>query len=169
MRRRTPARAMAINRQSKTVSETPLQPIQVAIPVEGEQPSMIAGGRPTDNRGLAELERLLGKLNSILGRERECGLQAPRSEISTLTQQKLQLLMELNRFTLDRRELDFLPEVREEIEATRENLMENARAIARRIDAIREIVEILSCAITEAESDGTYDMPIGGPQRVLNH
>lgn len=101
-------------------------------------------------------EKILTALIEVLRRESELlGKGTTRLEAG-VTRQKLQLMMQLNRIDPQREIRN--SKTRELLAETRRLLEANGAMLKRRMEAIREIAGMISREITDAQSDGTYDL-----------
>lgn len=107
-------------------------------------------------RQIATIEHLIGALHDLLVKENEL-LEFAGSHIPEGTaRDKLQLIVQFNRASLEVSEL-VLPEVlQQRVQKTVKLLEQNEKALQLRMTAIREVTRTMALAEQEAESDGTY-------------
>lgn len=103
-------------------------------------------------------DKVLNGLMAVLDVERQALETAERADFPGLTRQKLQLLMQLDRLSSVTRSAQVPAAIGEKLVETRRKLDENARILKHRMEAIREVAELISEDIRDAESDGTYSI-----------
>ena len=123
--------------------------------------------RPSGERRPAPAEphgfdKVLNGLMSVLDTEQTALSDASEADFAGLTRQKLQLLMQLDRLAAVHKAASLPPGVGDKLLATRRKLDENARMLRHRMEAIREIAELISEEIRDAQSDGTYSIAARG-------
>jgi hypothetical protein len=96
----------------------------------------------------------LDRVESVLDEERDALTSLSGPTLKTLSDRKARSLLEISRaargLEADR------PAVQARLERLRGRLDQNRTALLRHLDAAREIAALVSRAIQEAESDGTY-------------
>ena len=115
--------------------------------------------RPPGAGGEASgFDKVLSGLMSVLEVERQALEDTSRADFPGLTRQKLQLLMQLDRLAASNRTAGAPESVGEKLVEAKRRLDENARILKLRMDAIREVAELIAEDIRDAESDGTYSV-----------
>lgn len=117
-------------------------------------------------RQIATIEHLIGALHDLLVKENEL-LESFDSHIPEGTaRDKLQLIVQFNRASLEISEL-ILPEALQlRVQHTVQLLEQNEKALQLRMTAIREVTRTMALAEQEAESDGTYSTAPGNWNRM---
>ena|SRR5690625_1229123 len=116
---------------------------------------------PSEPQSQAEtgLRDIATRLTELLEDE-IAALRAHRTlDLNDISDRKNQMLLELSRISgsLDDNAAD--PSLRPVLDRLRERLDENLSMLELNIGAVRDVADILTSAIREAESDGTYSTP----------
>jgi hypothetical protein len=153
--------------QSATI-ETTGSTQSADIVTSGAPPGAFA---PTDERGGDRVEpvmaaqqapvtftlSLIDRLESLLERETGSLKGYTITELKELNHRKSQCLLELMRAS---RSLEGQPQSRvlaDRLATLRATVDRNQEALQTHVDAVKEIAEIISGALRDTESDGTYD------------
>lgn len=125
--------------------------METATPTNLASPS-----HPEVGRQIATIQNLLSSLHDLLVRENAL-LASPNSQIPDSTaRDKLQLIVQFNRASLEIAELVLPDALQEQVQETVKLLERNEQALQLRMEAIREVTRNMALAEQEAESDGTY-------------
>lgn len=107
-------------------------------------------------RQIATIEHLIGALHELLVKENKL-LESAGSHIPEGTaRDKLQLIVQFNRASLEITELVLPEALQQRVQETVQLLEKNEKALQLRMMAIREVTRTMALAEQEAESDGTY-------------
>lgn len=108
------------------------------------------------NRQIATIDHLIGELHDLLIRENKL-LETPSGHIPEgNARDKLQLIVQFNRASLEIAELVLPESLQKRVLATVNLLEKNEKALQLRMTAIREVTRTMALAEQEADSDGTY-------------
>lgn len=103
------------------------------------------------------VESALSRLEETLDAE-TAGLRAGQPiDFEEVNRRKNRSLLELTRLSRNL-PADRNDELRTTVERIRDKLSQNRRTVDLHVSAVREIAEMMSAALSEAESDGTYAM-----------
>ncbi|KQT82456.1 hypothetical protein [Aurantimonas sp. Leaf443] len=97
---------------------------------------------------------LAGEINAL-----KSGASVNYADLSTRKQQSL---LELTRISRGLETPSFSQTLRERMKGLRERLEENRRVVQLHLEATKEIAAILTQAMKDAESDGTYSSSVHG-------
>ena len=112
-------------------------------------------------RQIATIEHLIGALHDLLVKENKL-LESPSNSIPEGTaRDKLQLIVQFNRASLEISELVLPEALQQRVQETVRLLDHNEKALQLRMAAIREVTRTMTLAEQEAESDGTYSAKSG--------
>jgi flagellar biosynthesis/type III secretory pathway chaperone len=102
------------------------------------------------------LKNAVARLVQVLDRETAALRSREPVDLDELCDRKNQALLELSRIgrRFDREDID--PELRPMLAELRQKLDENRTVLTLHLQAVQEVAEILTAAIRDAESDGTY-------------
>ena len=104
------------------------------------------------------LDSILSELHNVLGSEK-VHLNSGRMDLlESFAREKLQILANLDRFSRNNQNSSEFRNNRTKIEHAGKLLQENLEILKLRINAIGEITKTIEDAVTEAESDGTYEV-----------
>ena len=125
-------------------------------PASHSRPAFTTSGRVGDLPARFALRDAVARLILVLDRETAALRQRQPVDMDELCDRKNQALLELSRIgrRLDREAMD--PEMQPLLAELREKLAENQAALMLHLQAVQEVAEILTAAIRDAESDGTY-------------
>ena len=104
------------------------------------------------------IEPLLSNLKQVIEAEEQQLNSGSMDALETFAREKLQILMQLNRFSQAQPNHDALNKNKHALEQMRSMLDQNMRALKFRMQAIGEIAETIEAASREAQSDGTYEV-----------
>lgn len=125
--------------------------------LEGTVPSPVAHAtQATIARQIATIEHLLNALHDLLVRENKLLESANNSIPESTARDKLQLIVQFNRASLEIGELVLPDALQKRVQDTVQLLEKNEKALQLRMTAIREVTRTMALAEQEAESDGTY-------------
>jgi len=146
------SRASDINRALPAVAEP-----QFAAPTSASPPK---GSRSVDPA--VGVLRALKRLEDLIDEE-TATLQARQPmDFNDFTRRKSRGLLELIRATRTARDLRGDPRVAARLTGLRARLEKNCAVLQMHFEAVREVSVIITNAIREAESDGTYSFVTGG-------
>lgn len=107
-------------------------------------------------RQIATIDHLIGALHALLVKENKL-LEFADSHIPEGTaRDKLQLIVQFNRASLEISELVLPEALQQRVQETVKLLEHNEKTLQLRMMAIREVTRTMALAEQEAESDGTY-------------
>jgi hypothetical protein len=121
------------------------------------QPSDAALGQPPGRASARiALKSAVARLIQLLDRETAALRRREPVDMDDLCNRKNQALLELSRIgpRFDREAID--SELRSMLAQLRDKLGENRSVLTLHLQAVQEVAEILTNAIRDAESDGTY-------------
>ncbi len=125
--------------------------------------------RQMDSRGRIVAERaaaashalaVIARLQNCLDEESAALVNSPVVDLATFNTRKGQGLMELNRVLAALGTSPYQSEIATEMATLRAKIEENMRLLRLHIAAVKEISRLLSDAIQNEESDGTYSPAI---------
>ncbi len=113
------------------------------------------------------LSATLTRLESLLDEERAELSGGRFSRVPEFNMRKSQLLLELSRTVKAAAAISAGPDMEERVSALRRKLIDNRAVLGVHLEAAREVVAIITQAMQDAESDGTYTrvIPFAGWQR----
>ena len=121
---------------------------------------MSAAGIPREAGPAAAMQGVIARIEEILAQEAVCLEALQDSQIRTLNERKARALLEFSR-TVRSLTPDAIDEgMRLRIMRLREALEENKALVARHLAAARDIASLVSKAMEDIESDGTYSSRI---------
>lgn len=103
-------------------------------------------------------DKVLNGLMVVLDSEKQALEDKAPVDFAGFTRQKLQLLMQLDRLAAAKGPAAMPAATGQKLVETRRKLDENARILKHRMEAIREIADLISEEIRDADSDGTYSI-----------
>jgi chromosome segregation ATPase len=113
--------------------------------------------RSAPSPALTSFLTALDRVEAILDEERDALTSLSGGALKALSDQKARSLLEISRAARGLQEADRpAVQVQARLERLRGKLDQNRTALLRHLDAAREIAALVSRAIQEAESDGTY-------------
>lgn len=118
----------------------------------------VVGGIGDVQRGFSGLNLVIAKLQRLLGEEKNQLNAGDLSMLPTVAAQKIQLFAQLNKFTQTGQLVNLDEDTAIIVRSLKDNLQENARLLKLRMDAIGEITDTISAAMTEADGDNTYSV-----------
>lgn len=119
-------------------------------------PGVVHLNQAVIGRQIATIEHLIGALHDLLVKENKLLESAANHIPEGTARDKLQLIVQFNRASLEISEL-VLPEVlQSRVQETIQLLEQNEKALQLRMTAIKEVTRTMALAEQEAESDGTY-------------
>nr|WP_321454767.1 hypothetical protein [uncultured Cohaesibacter sp.] len=92
----------------------------------------------------------------VVTKETRALKEGQKADLRSFSDEKSRVLLALSRLTAGRNIESFSSAATSELLVLRKLLAENHSVLKRHLDAVREITELLSKAMLEAESDGTY-------------
>jgi hypothetical protein len=158
----------AIATEAKT--KTPQSPPNPGAPLAGVASAY--GRRPAPRGSIADPEAARARVISVvlriegyLDEETTALSKSLKFDFKTSNDRKSQGLVDLNQALRRLQRADVTPDLQLRLKAFREKLAVNLRRIRLHLDAVKEIAAMLSDAIQDAESDGTYTRNNIGPYR----
>ncbi|MBL1406443.1 MAG: hypothetical protein COC00_010705 [Rhizobiales bacterium] len=118
----------------------------------------VVGGIGDVQKGYSALNLVIAKLQRLLGEEKTQLTAGDLSSLPTVAGQKIQLFAQLNKFSQTGHLLNVDDETTAKIKNVKIQLQDNARLLKLRMDAITEITDTISAAMTEADGDSTYSV-----------
>lgn len=118
----------------------------------------VVGGIGYVQKGYSALNLVIAKLQRLLGEEKNQLVAGDLSSLQLVAGQKIQLFAQLNKFGQTGHLLNLDEETTAKIKNVKIELEENARLLKMRMDAISEITETISTAMTQADGDSTYSV-----------
>lgn len=118
----------------------------------------VVGGIGDVQRGFSGLNLVIAKLQRLLGEEKNQLNVGDLSMLPTVAAQKIQLFAQLNKFTQTGQLVNLDEDTAIIVRNVKDQLQENARLLKLRMDAIGEITDTISAAMTEADGDNTYSV-----------
>ena len=119
-------------------------------------------GRKGHGHVEAVLTQAINRLESVLAGESLALRSGDSASLSDISNRKNQSLFELTRLQRGIEPASLSAEMRERLGTLRENLTENSRLLQIHIEATAEVADVITRAITAAESDGTYGASLSG-------
>lgn len=118
----------------------------------------VVGGIGDVQKGYSALNLVIAKLQRLLGEEKSQLSAGDLSSLPAVAGQKIQLFAQLSNFGQSGYLLNLDDETTEKIRNVKILLEENARLLKLRMDAISEVTDTISAAMTEADGDSTYSV-----------
>lgn len=118
----------------------------------------VVGGIGDVQRGYSGLNLVIAKLQRLLGDEKNQLIAGDLSSLPTVAGQKIQLFAQLNKFGQTGHLVNLDDETTAKIKNVKLLLEENAKLLKLRMDAISEVADTISAAMTEADGDSTYSV-----------
>ena len=118
--------------------------------------------RPAVNGyGIQALFMAIQRANDAVASETKALRQSVRVDLREFERRKSQALLDLTRAGENIAEGPFGPELAETLHTLRSNLKDNMQLLSTHLQAVREISEMISRSLIEADSDGTYTRDTG--------
>ncbi|WP_321503968.1 hypothetical protein [Breoghania sp.] len=111
--------------------------------------------------GMRALFLAIQRANEAVTSETTALRQGVRVDLRDFERRKSQALLDLTRAGENLAEGPFGPEVAETLGMLRNNLKDNMQLLSTHLQAVREISEMISRSLIEADSDGTYTRDTG--------
>ena len=111
------------------------------------------------------IDRIIEHLERVVREETEVLDDNQIADLREYNMRKSQGLYSLNR-ALRAPNQSLAPATLEKLQSLRATLQANEVALSRHLQAVREVATLISEAIRELESDGTYDVPPKRPSGV---
>lgn len=102
------------------------------------------------------LSNPIGRLEVLIDQETAALRSANAGELKDFNNRKAQVLMELDRALSTNHGQEPSPEMKAKLRDLREKLDTNSKLLKRHLDAVHEVVVMISDNLREADSDGTY-------------
>lgn len=118
----------------------------------------VVGGIGNVQRGFSGLNLVIAKLQRLLGEEKDQLSVGDLSTLPAVAAQKIQLFAQLNKFSQTGKLLNLDEDTTLKIKNVKVQLEENAKLLKLRMDAISEITDTISAAMSEADGDSTYSV-----------
>ena len=118
--------------------------------------SMTAPARTLDGAQSAALQQLIHRIDSMLDEEAQLLAGAPPEDFDRIIARKNHLALELARFSAQIGPFSPDAAARQKLHLAQARLSENAVALQRNIDAVGEIISMVTDVVNRAQSDGTY-------------
>jgi len=123
---------------------------------EGTVPQEQIASNLAIGRQIATIDHLIGSLHRLLVDENKL-LESASSHIPDSTaRDKLQLIVQFNRASLEISELVLPDALQQRVKATVLLLEKNEKSLQLRMAAIKEVTRTMALAEQESQSDGTY-------------
>lgn len=103
-----------------------------------------------------QLQRLFARTGATIEAETQLLRQQSVTDLSAANARKNRCLYELNLVSRELSRFEIDDDVRYELALLRKRIHENESALKARMQATKDVIQILGDAITHAESDGTY-------------
>ena len=114
----------------------------------------------------AVLTQAINRLEAVLAGEMMALRAGDHSGLGDISHRKNQSLMELTRIGRGVEAASMSHDLRDRLTVLRERLDENSHLLALHMEATAEVAGLITRAIAEAESDGTYGAPLNGSTRI---
>lgn len=112
----------------------------------------------------AVLSNPLGRLETLIDQEMASLRHANAAELKEFNNRKAQVLMELDRAAVANKGHEPSAEMKVRLLNVREKLENNGRFLKQHLDAVHEVIEMISENLRAADSDGTYTNGIRKPK-----
>ena len=114
-----------------------------------------------------ELVRLVDRLRRVVQAETTDLEQHVRYDVSVVTRKKSHMLLELSRLSRTRRDAPKDPILRDKLSTLKDALDTNEKALEMHLRAARQLTELITNVVRNAESDGTYSgaSDLGAPSQ----
>lgn len=112
----------------------------------------------------AVLSNPLGRLEVLIEQEMGALRNASAAELKEFNNRKAQVLMELDRAVSTNQGQEPSAEMKTRLFSVREKLDANGRFLKRHLDAVHEVIDMISDRMRQADSDGTYTNGIRKPK-----
>jgi hypothetical protein len=122
--------------------------------------SIAASGETDGGLMLANLGRIIDRLEETLEQETQLLLSRKPFDLKEFNNRKSHGLLELTRAARSVESANLAEPMRVRLSQLRAKLEANRAVLAMHVEAVREIAAIMADAISEAESDGTYSASI---------
>jgi hypothetical protein len=127
----------------------------------GRRPSPPRAGAQDPDAARAVVFSVIARIEGYLDEETEALSKSLKFDFKTSNDRKSQGLLDLNQALRRLKKSDVNADLQLRLATFREKLAVNLRKIRLHLDAVKEIAAMLSEAIQNAESDGTYTRNIG--------
>lgn len=143
------------------VSALPGAPLAGLASTNGRRPSSPRAGIQDPEAARAVVFSVIARIEGYLDEETGALSKSLKFDFKTSNDRKSQGLLDLNQALRRLQKSDVNADLQLRLAAFREKLAANLRKIRLHLDAVKEIAAMLSEAIQNAESDGTYTRNIG--------
>lgn len=127
----------------------------------GRRPTLPRAGAQDPDVARAVVFSVIARIEGYLDEETEALSKSLKFDFKTSNDRKSQGLLDLNQALRRLQKADVNADLQLRLATFREKLAVNLRKIRLHLDAVKEIAAMLSEAIQNAESDGTYTRNIG--------
>lgn len=160
--------AVALGAKAKgPLSALPTAPLAGLASANGRRPSPPRSGPQDAEAARAVVFSVIARIEGYLDEETEALGNSLKFDFKTSNDRKSQGLLDLNQALRRLQKSDVNADLQLRLSAFREKLAVNLRKIRLHLDAVKEIAAMLSDAIQDAESDGTYTRNIGPYRNAL--
>lgn len=155
--------AVALGAKTKAPLSTapPGAPFAGLASANGRRPSPPRAAAQDPEAARAVVFSVIARIEGYLDEETEALSKSLEFDFKTSNDRKSQGLLDLNQALRRLQKADVNADLQLRLAAFREKLAVNLRKIRLHLDAVKEIAAMLSEAIQNAESDGTYTRNIG--------
>jgi hypothetical protein len=156
--------------EAKAKAKPPLSSTPLAGVVSGaprRSASTPRGGTNDPEATRAVVITIIRRIESYLDEETTALTDPLKFDFKASSDRKSQGLLDLNQALRRLQQTDVNADLQVRLGTFREKLAGNLRKIRLHLDAVKEIVSMLSDAIQSAESDGTYTRNIGPYRNAL--
>ncbi|WP_182084904.1 hypothetical protein [Aureimonas sp. ME7] len=114
----------------------------------------------------AVLTQAINRLEAVLAGEMMALRASDHSGLGEISHRKNQSLMELTRIGRGLEPHGMSGELQDRLLVLRERLTDNSRLLELHMEATAEVAGLITRAMAEAESDGTYGASVNGAKRI---
>lgn len=153
--------------------QQPLSPPRSGAPLagfasaHGRRPTPLRAGAQDADAARAIVFSVISRIEGYLDEETEALNKSLNFDFKMSNDRKSQGLLDLNQALRHLQKSDVNSDLQLRLATFREKLAVNLRKIQLHLDAVKEIAAMLSDAIQNAESDGTYTRNIGPYRNAL--
>lgn len=155
------AAALGSKARAPLSTALPGAPIAGLASANGRRPSPPRAGVQDSDAARAVVFSVIARIEGYLDEETEALSKSLKFDFKTSNDRKSQGLLDLNQALRRLQKSDVNQDLQLRLATFREKLAVNLRKIRLHLDAVKEIAAMLSEAIQNAESDGTYTRNIG--------